>query len=58
MKNLAFSGATNYFESTGFGSFLVKDVSNVPIPGATWLFGSGLFGYLITHIIRKQNKEI
>lgn len=43
-SSILITAIPNYFESTGFGSFLVKDVSNVPIPGATWLFGSALVG--------------
>lgn len=27
-----------------FGSYLVKDVAEVPLPAAIWLFGSGLIG--------------
>jgi len=29
-----------------FGSYLVQDISPIPVPGAVWLFGSGLIGLI------------
>jgi len=37
-----------------FGSFLVKDVSSVPIPSAMLLFGTGLVGFLGAQFKRKR----
>jgi len=34
------------YASSGYGSFLVRDVSPVPVPSALWLFGSGLIGLI------------
>lgn len=39
-------------DSPYVGSFLVKDVSNVPILGAAWLFVTGIAGLLVTRIRR------
>jgi len=33
-------------ENGAVGTFLVKDLSEVPIPAAVWLFGSGLIGLI------------
>ncbi|OAI21312.1 hypothetical protein A1359_19395 [Methylomonas lenta] len=44
IASLAIGTLENSTNSSNVGSFLVKDVSNVPIPGAAWLFGSVLVG--------------
>ena len=41
--------------SIGAGSFLVREVSTVPVPATAWLFGSGLIG-LVGFAKRKTRK--
>ena len=36
----------DYTTSSGTASFLVRDVTVVPVPAAIWLFGSGLIGLI------------
>lgn len=45
---------TKDFSHAVAGSFLVREVSAVPIPAAVWLFGSGLLG-LVAVARRKAN---
>jgi len=39
-------GASRYDIANDIGSFLVREVSTVPVPAAFWLFGSGLIAII------------
>jgi len=46
IASLAIGTINDSTNSPNVGSFLVRDVSSIPVPSAVWLFSTGLFGFI------------